>query len=152
MDDGNMSLTVHDIQDHEAFVSSGITMCTQGGGAVTIRTVAPSGDHHGLVVSDFDTFVADPKDQSVPLSLRGRLREVTARRGDRAVDSACSGRAASTERTYLGWEMSGTEDGPARAQKFEVTYEDEDGHLAKVDLNVAIVLCTSAETTGACGR
>lgn len=149
-DAGNVSMTVHDIRDEDTFVSSGFALCTNGGGTVTITGVLPSGDHHGLVVTGFETFVATLRDGTIPLGVRGRLSEVTARRGHRTVDDSCSSASGSEVKTWIGWEVSGTPGGPDRAEKFTVTYKDADGRVAAADLRVTIILCTPTETTGIC--
>ena len=143
-------MTVYAIRDEDAFVSSGFSLCTNGNGTVTVTGVQPSGKHHGLVVTDFDTFVAELRDGSIPLGVRGVLSDVTARRGNRTVHDPCSSGASSSVKTWIGWEVSGTAGGPDQAEKFTVTYKDEHGHVGSVDLRVTITLCTASETTGIC--
>lgn len=144
------SMTVHDIRDGEPFVSSGIRICTTEPGTVTVTDVKATGQHHGLVVTDFETFLARPTDQSVPLSLRGRLREVTARTGDQRVEDPCADKSDATDETYIGWEVSGAGAGPGSAEQFTVSYTDEDGRTGQVDVRVGIILCDPAEVAGPC--
>ena len=145
-------MTVHDIKDGQPFVSSGIRICTTGKGPVTVTGVAPSGKHEGMSVTGFDTFVATPTSGEVPLSLRGSLRDVTAKSGAAQVADPCSDKSDSTPKTYIGWEVSGKGSGPATAQRFTVSYKDDHGRTGTVDVRVAITLCDQADVAGPCAK
>jgi hypothetical protein len=144
------SLTVHDISDGEPFVSSGIRICTKRDGAVTLTDVQPSGRHSGITVTGFDTLLAHSDDQTIPISVRGPLSDVTARSGERKVDDPCAGDTATEELTFIAWQVSGFGAGPGSAERFTLTYQDERGHVGKVEVPVTITLCEKTETTGVC--
>lgn len=108
-------MTVHDIEDGDSFVASGIAVCIPGA-TVTVTGVRPHAGSSGLQVIGFATFVEPVKAESdVPISLRGSLSEVKAPTSSGRVTTACASSkdAQAKEHTFhrLGGHQQGTRSG-----------------------------------------
>ena len=147
-------MTVHDMEDGDSFVASGIAVCVPGK-AVTVTGVRPHAGSSGLQVIGFATFIEPVKAESdVPISLRGSLSEVKAPTSSGRVTTACASSkdAQATEHTFIGWEVTSREPGPGSSESFTVVYKDERGRSGTVDIPVAITVCAPTETTGKCAN
>ena len=75
---------------------------------------------------------------------------MTAQDAAARVDHRCAAQSDGRELTYIGWEVTGTAPGPASAQQFSLTYEEDRGRTGRAELPVAITLCEPGEETGPC--